>query len=199
MRLKPSAILFDMDGVLIDSLNLWWHSLNSALKAFNHKGVSKRDFASKYWGHELGENLRKVGLSLEIGKFCNAIYSKHIDELRVYPDTLDTLQKLNGYKKAIVTNTPKDCAQRIEQKLDLEKYFDAIITGDHVTKGKPSPEIIFKACEKLRVEPEDAILVGDTESDVKAGRAAGCTVVGINTEADFKIGKISELDQILEI
>jgi HAD superfamily hydrolase (TIGR01509 family) len=199
MRLKPGVILFDMDGVLIDSLDLWWHSLNSALKAFNHEEISREDFASNYWGYELSENLRRAGLSPEIGDLCNAIYFKHIDEIRLYPDTLETLQKLDGYKKAIVTNTPKDCARQIYQKLNLEKYFDAIITRDQVARGKPSPEIVFEACERLGVSPMDALLVGDTPSDVKAGKAAGCTVVGINTEADFKIGEISELVQILEI
>jgi phosphoglycolate phosphatase-like HAD superfamily hydrolase len=56
----------------------------------------------------------------------------------------------------------------------------------------------LKACKYLKVEPKDVILVGDTDSDVKAGRAAGCKVVGINVDADYTIKNISELNFLLE-
>jgi beta-phosphoglucomutase len=56
---------------------------------------------------------------------------------------------------------------------------------------------VFKACNTLGVEPESTVLVGDTDSDVKAGKSAGCTVVGINVKADYTIKRLSELTEIL--
>jgi len=102
------------------------------------------------------------------------------------------------YKKAIITNTPRDCAKQILKKFDIETCFSHLITSDDVRKAKPDPEIIFKACERLDVSPETVLLVGDTENDVKAGKAAGCTVVGIDIDADYTIKKLSELTEIVE-
>ena len=198
MKIKPSAILFDMDGVLVDSLESWRKSLNQAFKAFDHKEISKDEFIKIYWGHDLRDNIEKMRLDPEIGNFCNTIYGEHIDAVNIYTDTKDTLQKLKMYKKAIITNTPRDWTRQILKKFDIETCFSHIITSDDVRKAKPDPEIIFKACERLDVSPKTVLLVGDTESDVKAGNAAGCTVVGIDIDADYTIGKLSELTEIVE-
>lgn len=197
MKLKPSAILFDMDGVLVDSLNSWWVSLNDALKAYNHKEITRDEFIKKYWGHDLHYNLEKMGLNHKILKFCNTAYSNHVDDVKIYPDAKSILNKLRNYKKGIITNTPKDCTIQILKNLDLEKYFDVIITVDEVSIGKPSPEIVLKACKFLKVQPKDVLLVGDTKSDIEAGRSAGCNIVGIKIKADYTINKLSDLVTII--
>ncbi|MDH7516961.1 MAG: HAD family hydrolase [Candidatus Thermoplasmatota archaeon] len=198
MKIKPKAILFDMDGVLIDSLDSWWTSLNAALKAFNYKEISRDEFIEKYWGHDLYDNLKRMGLSEEIGSFCDTVYGEHIDAIKIYPYTKKVLDTLKIYKKGIITNTPKDCSKQIVKRFDIEKYFDVIITSDEVPKAKPYPDIVFRACQLLKVKPEKVVLVGDTDSDVKAGKAAGCIVIGVNIDADYKIKNISELNKIIE-
>ena len=82
VKLKPAAILFDMDGVLVDSLDSWWKSLNAALKNNNNKEISREEFIENFWGHELLGNLRKLGLDEKIIVFCNNIYYNYIDEFR---------------------------------------------------------------------------------------------------------------------
>lgn len=198
MKIKPSAILFDMDGVLIDSLDSWFNALNQALKAFNKKEISKNEFINKYWGHDLRDNLKKMKLDPNIGTFCNLIYSEHLNTIKIYNDTKVTLQKLHKYVKAIITNTPKDCTKQILKKFNIETYFSLIITSDEVQKAKPDPEIIYKACEKLHISHKNVLLIGDTQSDVIAGKAAGCTVVGINIKSDYTIERLSELVEIVE-
>ncbi|OYT58509.1 hypothetical protein B6U70_00405 [Euryarchaeota archaeon ex4484_162] len=69
----------------------------------------------------------------------------------------------------------------------------------NVKNGKPDPEIVLKACKDLNVNPSKVVLVGDTLSDIKAGREAGCTVVGVKVDGDFTIKDISELTKIIEI
>jgi len=198
MKLKPKAILFDMDGVLVDSLDSWWFSLNSALLAFNQKKISRDEFIERYWGHDLYDNIKKMNLPLEVARFCNNIYGNNINKIKIYKETKPTLEKLFNYKKAIITNTPKDCAKQILKQFNIEKFFDFIMTSDDVTMAKPNPEIVLKACKRFRVEPKDVILVGDTDSDVKAGKAAGCTVVGVNIDADYTIKSVSELYFLLD-
>ena len=197
MKLTPTAILFDMDGVLVDSLDSWWKALNSALKRFKHQEITRDEFMKTYWGHDLKANLKRLQLNPEVAQFCNITYGNHLDYIKIYPDTKSTLRRLNSYKKAIITNTPTDCARLILKKFEIEQYFKEIITSDDVMKAKPDPEIVFKACERLGVDSKTVVLVGDTESDVKAGRAAGCTVVGLNIDADITIQRLFDLTDLL--
>ena len=216
-KLRPSAILFDMDGVLIDSLDSWWHALNDALKRFKHQEITRDEFIlfeypaaccgwdgatgdiiQTYWGHDLKDNLRRLNLHPDVARFCNITYGGHMDSIHIYPDTKETLQELAAYKKAIITNTPTDCARQILKKFDIAQYFEAIITSDDVTKAKPDPEIVFMACERLGVHPETVVLIGDTKSDVQAGRVAGCTVIGLKIDADFSIQRLAELTNIIQ-
>lgn len=199
MRLKPSAILFDMDGVLVDSLDSWWSSLNSSLKAFSYKPISREEFIKKYWGHDLFDNLKMMGIPLKVGKFCNNVYGEYVGKIKIYPDTKDTLEKLANYRNSIITNTPKDCAVRILKRFDIYSYFELVLTSDDVSIAKPNPEIVLKSCKLLNVNPKDVVLVGDTDSDVKAGKAAGCTVIGINVKADYTVKSLSGLLSLISL
>ena len=198
MKLAPSAILFDMDGVLVDSLDSWWKALNSALKRFKHQEITRDEFMKTYWGHDLKANLKRLQLNPKVAQFCNITYGNYLDFIKIYPDTKSALRQLASYKKAIITNTPTDCAKQILRKFEIEQYFKEIITSDDVVKAKPDPEIVFKACERLGVDSKTVILVGDTQSDVKAGRAAGCTVVGLDIAADITIQRLLDLIDLLQ-
>jgi HAD superfamily hydrolase (TIGR01509 family) len=197
-KLKPTAILFDMDGVLVDSLDSWWKSLNEALKNYNHRELSRGEFIENFWGFELRANLNKLGIDENIGVFCNNTYKNYINNVKIFSGTKNALDRLNKYPKAVITNTPNDCAIRILSKYKIKKYFEEIITSDQINKGKPEPDIVFEACKKLNVEPDKVVLVGDTKSDVKAGKGAGCKVIGINVEADYTIKNISEIINLIE-
>lgn len=198
MKLLPRAILFDMDGVLVDSLDSWWKALNSALKRCKHKEITRDEFIKTYWGHDLKANLKRLQLNPEVARFCNITYGNHLEYIRIYPDTTTALQKLSSYKKAIITNTPTDCARQILKKFSIEQYFQEIITSDDVLKAKPDPEIVFTACKRLGVDAKTVVLVGDTDSDVKAGRAAGCTVIGLNIAADITIQRLLDLPGLFQ-
>jgi len=198
MKLKPKAILFDMDGVLVDSLDSWWQSLNHALESHDMNPLSKEEFFEKYWGHDLNENLKRNNLPLKVGIFCNRVYGDHLGAVKIYENVKDVLEKLSAYPKCVVTNTPMDCAKQIIKSFDLEKYFKFIFTSDDVTLAKPDPAIILLACKKLGISPEEVILIGDTNSDIKAGHGAGCKVIGVRIKADYYVNDISEILDILE-
>jgi HAD superfamily hydrolase (TIGR01509 family) len=198
MKIKPDAILFDLDGVLIDSVDAWLTSLNITLTQFKHKIITRDDFIDNYWGHDLHNTLNLIGVDQRAVAICNSLYKKNLNEVKLYPNVKSTLQKLNNYKKGLITNTPKDQTNIILKKFDLNKYFDVVITSDDVIYAKPDPEIVLKACKILHVEPKSVIIIGDTKSDIEAGKAAGCKIIGMNIKTDYNIRKISELTNIIK-
>jgi HAD superfamily hydrolase (TIGR01509 family) len=197
--LIPDAILFDMDGVLIDSFKSWWKSLNKAMRTYDKTPVSKEKFEKKYWGYTLEENLEDFGIDTGNKQFCNLFYNDYLKEIVIFPQTTKTLSQLSSYTKAIITNAPALCTNKILEYFSIKKFFNVIITSDMVTNGKPQPDSIYMACEQLQVRPEKVVLVGDTKNDVQAGHAAGCITIGINVDADYTINHIGELLNIIKI
>lgn len=197
MKLNPAAILFDMDGVLVDSIDSWWKALNHALENYNMNKISRDVFIQNYWGHDLYDNLKRNNLPIKVGKFCNKIYGEHLDGITLYENVKVVLEKLSMYPKCIITNTPCDCTKQILKTFDIVKYFTFVFTSDDVKLAKPDPEIVLLACKKLGINPKDAVLVGDTDSDIKAGHIAGCKVIGVRIKADFFVKDIKGLLDIL--
>jgi HAD superfamily hydrolase (TIGR01509 family) len=197
MKLHPKALLFDMDGVLVDSLDSWWYALNSALKTYGHPGLSREEFVQRFWGYDLYDNLRMLGLPSEIGLFCNRIYGQYLSSTKIYPETLPTLRQLDRFPKAVITNSPRSCVEEILRHFQLMPFFQVVVTSDEVKNGKPDPELVYTACRRLRVSPPQVVLIGDTINDVLAGHAAGCPVVGLNIKADETIHSLLELPKIL--
>jgi len=195
---KPAAVLFDMDGVLVDSVDFWYHALREIFDRYLQRELDKEEFVEKYWGRETREIFSEMGIDLEIGPFCEKICSTRGESIRVFPHTKACLESLSSYRKAVITNAPALCARRILTAAGLEGYFEAIVTSDQVKRSKPDPAIIFEACRILNVEPTKTWLVGDHGLDMQAGRAAGCTVVGIGVEGDYTLDSLGELADIVE-
>ncbi|MBS3773338.1 MAG: HAD family hydrolase [Candidatus Thermoplasmatota archaeon] len=196
--LTPAAVLFDMDGVLVDSFHAWLRALNAALRRYGHEPISEHEFRSTYWGHDLYENLRRLGIDDQVGAFCLTIFGDYVGGITIFPGTRETLRTLDGYPTALVTNTPRGCVDSILGHFDIDIFFDAIVTPDDVEQGKPDPGMLLEACSRLNVEPADAVFVGDTDSDIRAGRAAGCTVIGVQVAADLTIDSVTELPSLLQ-
>jgi HAD superfamily hydrolase (TIGR01509 family) len=193
------AVLFDLDGVLVESIDVWLSAFNDTLREFGLPPLSKEEFVKKYWGKSTVENLGSMGLGWDAVLLCWKKYLARLHEIKLFPASKRVLESVRKkYKTALVTNTPREGVSSLLSRLGIAHLFDLILTGDDVEKGKPSPDIILLACKKLGITPEEAILVGDTQADVEAGRKAGCRVVGIGVEADFTIKDISELESLLE-
>lgn len=190
------AVLFDLDGVLIDSFEVWYSAFNDTLKKFMNKTITKEEFQEKHWGLSLKDNMDKLGLGKKAEDYCHSRYNKYIDQVKIIPGT-ESVLKIIKRKIGLVTSTPSDSTSKILNRFGLSQYFDATISSDEVENAKPSPEPILKACEILEVKPEKTIFVGDNETDVVAGKNAGCKVIGERIEGDLKIESIDELRDLL--
>ncbi|TGQ53534.1 phosphoglycolate phosphatase [Mesorhizobium sp. M1C.F.Ca.ET.193.01.1.1] len=183
------AILFDLDGTLVDSAPDIATAVNELLgasdlpplrvdqvKAMIGGGVRKlveRAFAAS------GSPLADSALE-EANRDMAPIYRRHLTRLtRLMPGVREVLTHfhLNGMAMGVVTNKPQLATREILLHFHLTEYLGAIVGGDAVTQLKPAPDALLLALDKLGVGPADALMVGDSSSDVGAARAAGMPVV----------------------
>ena len=196
------GILFDFDGVVIDSMHQHYDAWS---KAFAERNISftKEAFLQLEGqglptiAHMLGEpyGLQEKEL-LDIIE-AKARYYYSFEKIKFYDHFLNLLKILQKKKipMAVVTGGNKD---RVEQVINkhLDGFFKAIVTIDDVTNGKPHPEPFLKGAEKLGLKPQECIVVENAPLGIKAAKAAGCKVIAIKTTLSEKF--LSQADIIVE-
>ncbi len=197
-KVDLSTVLFDMDGVLINSFHAWHLAMNDTLIEYGNDPQDEKRFLEEQWGLELFLNIKLLGMPREAGNYCCRRFTFHMDEVIVHPKAEIILSSLENYKLGLVTNTPEICTKAVLEHFQLLSHFSAVLTRDHVHKPKPHPEMIFLAMKKLGRRPNETILIGDTRSDVGAGHSAGIKVIGIGVEADYIVNDLGEIGKIIE-
>jgi HAD superfamily hydrolase (TIGR01509 family) len=199
---KFKAILFDMDGVIINSSEPWRIAFNDTLRKFGSKPVTKKVYFSRYG--DIGtvkEVIKKFRIDFknprfkdDAVKYCNQRFDELSKGVKIFPESRKALMILKKkFKIALVTNTERQTVFKILKRFDIERYFDVVVSISDVSNGKPDPEMVIKACKVLRTKPSHAVLVGDTEADMKTGEAAGCKVIGVGINGDDMVENIGEL------
>jgi beta-phosphoglucomutase len=199
--MKVDAIAFDLDGTLIETNDAWHHGLDMTLKQLGkQEGVTKAFFNENHVGVDMKKvisshlNLSEPELEKAVQTFINNFLSS-IDLVKVNDNAIEVLEYVSEMteRTAIITNTYGNVVDGVftnlrSRNVDFNKYFRTIVTRDLVEEGKPNPDIIFYACDKLDVKPENMVFVEDSVSGVKAGKNAGCYVVAItNTVSEEKL------------
>jgi pyrophosphatase PpaX len=204
------AVLFDLDGTLIDSIDL---IVNSALYAFEKCGRPAP--AAEAWLADLGLPLRTMfGRFIDdqarmdelVAGYREYQLANHDRLVRPYDEVSSTLEALHdrGYELAVVTSKSEPLARRGLAHVGLEGVFDVIVGLESCTRHKPDPEPVHTALDRLGIEPAAAAFVGDSPHDMAAGRAAGVTTVAAlwgpfsrsqlaRSEPDYYIERMSEL------
>lgn len=175
------AVLFDLDGTLIDSIDL---IVQSARHAFTVCGEPAPPDAA--WLADLGMPLRAMfgrfgaeGERLErlVAGYREFQHAHHDRLVRPYAEVAETLDRLRdaGLRLAIVTSKIEPLAERGLELLGLGGRFETIVGMNACVNHKPHPEPVEMALERLQIRPEGAVFVGDSPHDMAAGRAAGVT------------------------
>jgi HAD superfamily hydrolase (TIGR01509 family) len=162
--MKKFAVLFDMDGVIVDT--------NPA-----HK-IAILQFCDKYNKQLSDEELKAYADEKEL--LFRKIYEPDIKLLKGLKAFLDMLRR-NNIPMAIGTSAPPENVDFVFTHTDIKKYFDVVLDERAVTIGKPNPEIYLKAANALKFDPADCIVIEDSLSGVEAGKRAGSKVIGITT------------------
>ncbi len=175
------AILFDLDGTLIDSAQDIALALRKTLRELGMEDRMPDDVRNFIGGgvralleSVLGKDFREEMVELFRSYYMESpvVYTKPYEGI---PQTIMELRR-RGIKLAVVTNKLEELSVEILKRLSLLEYFDIVVGGDTFAEKKPSPVPVSKTLVALGVEPEEALMVGDTEADILAGRRAGIKV-----------------------
>ncbi|MFH1212979.1 MAG: phosphoglycolate phosphatase [Candidatus Neomarinimicrobiota bacterium] len=189
------AILFDLDGTLIQSAGDIQTAVNLTL---NHYGyaVIGYDRCVEFIGDGVEKLIRRAFtesaikstksvpftdqfIVTAVTKF-KKYYTEHLtDTTRPYPEVAETLADLQNYILAVISNKPYQLSITILEKLDLARHFQFVLGGDSLPTRKPDPGPILFIMQKLNLDASQVLVVGDSENDIKAGQAAGVRVVAV--------------------
>ena len=188
------AILFDLDGTLIDSVPDLASAVNQMLQKLDRETFSEDTI--RYWVGNGAQMLVKRALSGQtvINESIDpALFEKALDifltlyakslckDTMPYPNVSDTLHTLkgSGYRLVIVTNKPYDFVAPILKGLNIDSLFEFWLGGDSLDKKKPDPLPLLRACEKLDLNVDQCVMVGDSRNDLLAAKAAGMQSIGV--------------------
>ena len=212
---RVRALIFDLDGTLIDSKQDLIRSVNAMLVEMG-RGKLHEETISGYIGHGAptlvsralgngaGEKEREQAL-----EFFLAHYEAHkLDSTRPYPGVVEALKELGGFPMAVLTNKPVRVSRRILEGLGLAKYFRTVYGGNSFETKKPDPLGARRIVEELGATAGETMMVGDSDVDVQTARNAGTLVAAVNYgfgthdraayPADVYLERLRDLAPLLE-
>ncbi len=195
----PEAVLFDLDGVLIDSYRVWFALLNAAARDFGYPAISPGLFR-ECWGQGSQKDRDRFfpRHDLEaIERFYREHFLDHVAALEIAPGVPELFEAIRARSlgSAVITNTPRALAVTLVRRARASP--DTVVGGDDVPQAKPAPDMVWLACERLGVEAARTLVVGDSQHDREAAHAAGARFVGLGIEGDVTLGSLGELVQLL--
>lgn len=214
-------LIFDLDGTLADTGQDITNALNYALEPF---GV--REYSLEETKAMVGSGISKLLESLiptnppggvnkgianakeEVtGRFLEYYDNHLIDNTVAYPHVQETLARLNGYKKGILSNKREIYSKQVLEGINIIQYFDCVWGSDSVREKKPSPVPVLDMLEHFNVSQSEAVMIGDSNYDIEAGKEAGIKVIAVTygfrpiemlKDADVIIDSFQELLNVLK-
>ncbi len=192
--LRFQAVLFDLDGVLVESFEAWHRLVDAVARDLGHPPVALEAYTAG-WGQSVEADARQFcpgHAPEEIERRFVARFREFSSWLRVDPEAAPLLATLRGLglRTAVVTNTPEPLARETVAGAGLAPD---LVVGTGRIAAKPAPDMPLHACASLGVRPEEALFVGDTRFDLEAARAAGIPFAGLGIEGDHSLARLRDL------
>lgn len=195
------AIIFDMDGVLIEAKDWHYEALNKALRMFGHE-ISRHDHLTTYDGLPTKKKLEMLsvvnGLPRELHPFLNELKQDFTMELvhtqcrpRFVHELALSRLKAAGYRLAVASNSMRHTVEVMMERAALTRYLDAMFSNQDVTRGKPDPEIYLKAIAHLGLQPQECLVVEDNENGIRAAQASGAHLLVVREVTDTNLDNIT--------
>ncbi len=184
-RFKVNGIFLDLDGTIVDSREAYYEAARIAFQKMGQKLPEKETLLELPRMLERKQPINDV-IKVDVQKFLpiylDAYYAISAEKTMPFPNVSATLETLSSKAKlALVTMRafPKENIMKELEDFGIAKYFTYVVTALDTDKPKPSPEALTKCVEVLDVKMRDCIIVGDSISDVRAGKAAGSKTVAV--------------------
>ena len=203
------AVIWDLDGVIIDSADehrrAWQRLARETGVSFTDAdfwatfGKRNDDIIPRHWGDVSKERLKQLAERKEL------YFREFIREAATpLPGSMELMRGLHeaGFSQALATSTPIENIQLIKERLNLDQYLSALVSGESVAHGKPAPDIFLKAASELHMPPSLCLVIEDAVAGVQAALAAGMRCIAITGDrdlpglraADLMVRDLTELD-----
>jgi beta-phosphoglucomutase len=201
------GVIWDLDGTLINSVEYHWQAWRAVMAAENFSFTYEQfvaDFGKRndeilrgYFGPDLPES--------EVARMALAKEEKYralvrTEGLELLPGCRRWLEKLkaDGWRQALGTSAPRGNIDAVFAATGIEIYFDAVMSAEEVSQGKPAPDVFLAAAAKMNLDPTRCIVVEDAPAGIEAGRRAGMLTIGVLTthaglQADYVFATLSDL------
>lgn len=196
------AIIFDMDGVIIDSEETWIKVVGDVFAEYGHEyteymqkkvfgsnaaRIMKQNFDIKDSEAEISRNIKE--------KFRQKIISEGVKEIPGIYQLLERLEK--KFVLALASSTPRNVIEMIIEKLNIEYYFSVVLSGFEVKDPKPHPDIFLAVTEKIKLKPDECLVVEDSPNGVKAAKSAGMKCIALKSKYASE-SELKEADVIVK-
>lgn len=180
------AVIFDLDGVIIDSEPIAYGILREMVSPYNGY-ISMEDYTGKYLGRTVAIGMTTIKETFNMAESEDELFETYLSlererikagiPLKPYVKELLEYLKSNNIKMIVASSSVRERAESILKSHDIFKYFDDLVFGYEVPRGKPYPDIFLKACEKLGVSTDEAIVIEDSEAGINAAFSANIPVI----------------------
>ena len=216
--MEIKAVLFDMDGLMVDTESLSTEAFINSAKAQGYNmtkeetlkvlGFTKANIYQFWIDYFQGTNVDGKKLVDDHYEYIeNVLYTVGPEKMPFVEELLKYLKE-NNYKIAVASSSDTADIKNNLEKTKLEKYIDEIASGAEVENGKPAPDVFLLAAERLDVDPKDCLILEDSKAGVKAGKASGAMVFMVpdmftvdkecEDTADRILTNLGEVIEILE-
>ena len=181
-----SALIFDMDGLMIDTEGLYWDAAREIAAGFGKKVAD--DTMRQMMGRAPIDSMRVFAHDLQLPDSPQDLLHRRtvlmLERFRKpitpMPGLTEILETFHGQLKlAVATSAPKEFVDLILPAMSISRFFDAIQTSDGITHGKPHPEIYLKAIERLHLQPQACIVLEDSTAGAQSGKNAGAYTIAV--------------------
>ena len=188
------ALIFDMDGVLIEAKDWHYEALNKALSLFGFE-ISRYDHLVTFDGLPTSRKLEMLsverGLPRSLHKFINEMKQQYTMDYVytcckprfIHQYALSRL-KAEGYRLALASNSIRKTVELMLDKADLSQYMEFMLSNQDVVKAKPDPEIYLTAIKRLGLKPEECLIAEDNQNGIQAALSSGAHLFKVDTVND---------------
>ncbi len=206
--MKIKAVIFDMDGVLIDAKDWHYEALNRALGLFGY-AISRYDHIVTYDGLPTRKKLdmlsRERGLPRALHGFINQMKQQYTMEMVYrqckpvfYHEYALAALKNDGYRLAVASNSIRKTVELMMEKSGLDGYLEFMLSNEEVKNAKPDPEIYTLAIHKFGLSPKECLVVEDNPNGIQAGIASGAHVMQVASVKEVNLDNIRNAIQQAE-